>query len=182
MKLTEYLPDFFSETEEFKIIFSVIESELIQLYSELDNFKRNRFADTADEKGLKRLAEAVNSDKLYLQSDDLRFLLMLTIADKRPYTINMIEKLMNMICKNNGYELFTDVQNGIFRVRLNLGNKNKFSILHSFLDKIVPANMVLDIDCLYNPYSMYKTAEYMDLSAFTYDDLKSSPDMKEEFN
>lgn len=179
--LFEYLPELFEEINEFKSIFSVIQRELELLMNCVNTVANDNFIESSSVNGLKRFAKSLNLDEKYLSASNLRFLLNTVMMDKRPYTLKMINNLLLSICENNGFVIDCDTDNECLYVKLNLGNKDKFDILFDFLDRIVPANMYLSVDYLYNPYSLYHGAMYASLNEYTYSELKSSEQMKEVF-
>ena len=172
-KLFSYLPPFFRDIREFRAIFEAVGAELEILRAAIETAIDNQFVSTADTAGLKRLARSLQVAQTYADPEDLRFALRSLLLDKRPYTMKMLDVSLRELCGENGYTLSRDAAKGVLSVRLDLRNKDKFDAVKKLLDRIVPADMIIDAHYLYNTHAMLSGKTHAALAAFTHEKIRS---------
>lgn len=108
--------------------------------------------------------------------EDRRYAIYLKFFDARPYTWSNLSELLNEVLgTDNQFLAERDVTKKTITIRLFLESLNQMDSVTDFLDQIVPADMIMTIQQYFNRYSeIEKTGKtYLDLEAFTYDQLKT---------
>lgn len=167
------LPPFFRDIREFRAVFAAAGEEIDLFRAQICRMLDDLFVETADEAGLKRLARSLRFWENCADPEDLRFALRSLLLDKRPYTMRMLDGALCSLCGADGYELSEDVVRGVLTVRLKLGKKDKFNAVRNLLERIVPVDMAIDADYLYNTHGQLSEKTHGQLSAYTHEQLRS---------
>ncbi len=150
-QLHKLLPSFLSQIYEFDAILSSEEEELEELEVQRYNHLDNLFALSAQEYGIARLE---NIYKIYPSSsqtlEERRFVLKAMMKPKVPATMNFLKEYLKGICGESGYSLSLDSDNYSLDIELLLPNKYVETAVIEFIENLIPANIVLDLQVDYS--------------------------------
>lgn len=157
MSLLEYLPEFIQEIKEMKIIMSVEENFLTGFDDNLNLFVKNVFKDqfinTATENGVKRYEDMLKIVSRESEGLDVRrFRLFVRFNEKLPYTVPKLKEQLASLCGEDGYSIMLDVVNFNLVVKIALKSKGMVDEVRAMLERMVPLNMMLDLDLMYNQH------------------------------
>ncbi len=172
-KLIDYLPQVLKDVREYKSIMQAEESELVDLWTALENALKDNFIDDATENGVLRLESILKIIPKAADSlEDRKFRIKARFNEQLPYTFRTLQERLTTLCGEDGYtcELFNDTYT--LKVRIELFVKGKYDTVDDFLERIVPANLMIDLDLKYNTYDKLSAFTYNQLSGYTYDDLR----------
>lgn len=172
--LIEYLPPILKEIKDFQEITSAIDPEFVDVEKAASKVLDDQFIATATEFGIKCLEEMIGiMPKATETLEERRFTLATLFLEKRPTTFNFLKMQLELLCGKDGYTLFCDYENYLLVVRLALAAKSNYTAVENLITQIKPANIVLDLDLLYNRYSKYKGNTHSELSAYQHETLRS---------
>ncbi len=170
----EYLPNDRREFKEIKAITSVQNIELTVLDEEIKDLKNNQFFMLTSEKGIKRFEELLNiTPKITDTLDDRQFRVLARYNSSIPYTYENVVKQLTILCGEDGFtcELINDEY--FLKVRVELLVKVMFLEVEKLLSRMLPANIVVDLDLRYNQYQTLERFTYGQLGAFTHEYLRN---------
>lgn len=173
INVLDYLPPIVAETTEFKAIAQAENPEINNLWAEHDTVMDNQFINTMDEESCSRWEKMLNITPLGTDTlADRRFRILAYINADIPYTYKQLEIMLSNLCGADGYTM--QLQNTLYKlvVRVALSASKQYSEVEKLLKRTVPANMLIDLDLLYNQHQYLAQFTHQYLSAFTHKQLK----------
>lgn len=173
--MIDLIPDIFREIREFNEIFSAV-ATVADKFQDMQNRQKNEFhiySEDISEKAVDRLAKSMKIDVSGLSFEDKVFKIKSVLVDKRPYNIPNVKNMLASLCGEDGYSFNVDNDNLNVSVGLDLGRKNQFAAVYELLDKVIPSNMLLNVELLYNLHGDLADKTYGDLSAMTHKQIRS---------
>ena len=173
--LIKLIPDIFREVREFNEIFSSVESKARRIEDELKQQTSDMYIYSEDisEKGVDRLAQSLKVDVSGLAFEDKVFKIKTFLIDKRPYNIPNVKNMLNVLCGEDGYLFSVDNKTLSVSVKLDLGRKNQFAAVYELLDKVIPSNMLLATEILYNLHGDLTEMTHETLNTKTHQQIRS---------
>ncbi len=172
-KLIDYLPQVLKDIREYRSIVEAEESELVDLWTALENALKDNFINDATENGVLRLESILKIiPKAADTLEDRKFRIKARFNEQLPYTFRTLQERLTNLCGEDGYtcELF----NGAYtlKIRIELVAKGQYDAVSDLLERVVPANLVIDLDLRYNQHLVLKKFTHAQLSAYTHKQLK----------
>ena len=174
--ILNYLPTVFAEVKEM-IAHAVAEKpEIERLWTASDTAYEDQFLYTMSEYGIKRWEKILNISPLGTDSlEDRRFRIINRLNAQLPYTYRMMQNRLNQMCGADGYTMTYDADTWTLTVRVALTRKNQLADALKVIEEMLPVNIVLDFDLLYNSHVVLSRFTYAHLSAYTHSALYSEP-------
>lgn len=164
-ELIDYLPDFLKDFREFKVIMQTEQPQMEQLWNYIDETLANYFIADANDNGLKRYETVLSIKSKDTDSlDDRRFRILARWNEQLPYTMNVLRMQLKNLCGENGYRVELKSNEYTLVVKVALTAKNNYIDVGNYLERVVPANVIIDLSLLYN--------QHLTLSKFTHEQLK----------
>jgi hypothetical protein len=174
VELSKYWMPPLRDLKEFKEIAKAEEPEIRLLLEAMDRALNNLYIESADEYGIQRFEKLLS---LYPEAEDTleerRFRVQTKWNDQIPYTEMELKDRLNSLCGAGGYSLEISYSEYKLAVLVALKNKALLPMVSDLLDRLVPCNMVVTLDLMYNIYDWLTKATYGGLSTYTYEELKS---------
>lgn len=173
INVLDYLPPVVGDTTEFKAISQAENPEINNLWAEHDTVLDDQFINTLDEESCARWEKMLNITPLGTDTlQDRRFRILAYINTDIPYTYKQLEIMLSNLCGADGYTM--QLQNTLYKlvVRVALSASKQYSEVEKLLKRTVPANMLIDLDLLYNQHQYLAQFTHQYLSAFTHQQLK----------
>jgi len=169
----DYLPEFMSEYEEINEI-SKAENEV--LYDEWSLFRKNeknQWIKTADEEGIKRYEDMLNTTGGGNDLEIRRAALLVKYNNNFVYTYTMFKNYLNNICGEENYDL--EILYGEYTVNISLGLSRRFlfNTVKDYARQIIPANMILNVRLKYNKHYMFEGYTHEMLNEYSHYDLRN---------
>lgn len=159
--LLKKLPPIFRECGVFKAIDGAEKVQLTALWTAIDAARNNQYIQTLDAYGTKRWEKLLGIFPKATDSiEDRRFAILSKVNERVPFTYIFLQNQMILLCGKNGYTLSLDNHHYCLKVRVELWRKAMIETIAGLLSRVVPANMVIDLDLLYN--------QHLDLAQFTH--------------
>lgn len=171
----KFLPDFYRNIREYDCIFTAVANKLNRIEEKRKQEKANLFiySEDIDEEGVDRLGKSLKIDLAGLDFEDKVFKIKTALFDKRPYNRTNTDSMLLSLCGKDGYLLEIDAENKSVSAKVDLGRKNQFAAVYNLLNNVVPANMILNVDLLYNLHGDLTGITHGELSAKTHEELRS---------
>ena len=170
--LKDYWPLVTKKILEFEKIADAENPEINNLWAAHKDVLDNQFIKTLTEEGCKRWENILNIVPMGTDTlDDRRFRILARINADLPFTFRQLENMLYALCGddytceliNNDYKLV---------VRLALGVRRQYDEVSSLLKKVVPANLLIDLDLLWNQYLILEPFTHEDLEPYTHEELR----------
>ena len=181
-KLIEYLPEFLRNVKEYKVILTdAVQPEVVELFQAIENAMNDQFVQSATESGVSRWEQMLKIvPKATLSLDDRKFTILTRINDRLPYTLSSLKQRLENLCGKDEYSVELDAKNFVLKVRVALTARNNYKDVEIMLEKIVPANMIIDCSLMYNQHEMFYSYTHEQLTAYTHDRLRNEVDIDVE--
>lgn len=172
-KLIDYLPNVIKELEEFKQIMQAEQKQVDELWKFIYAILNEAFVDTAEDIGLKRWESILDIIPLDTDSAEVRRMrIHARMLEDAPYTWNSFKQMLGGLCGEDGYTLELKKKEYTLVIKVALTSKKLKDEVVKMADRVVPANLILDIDLLYNTYELLKQITWGQATEKTYKDLR----------
>lgn len=170
--IKDYWPLVIKRILEFEKIADAENPEINNLWTAHKDVLDNQFIKTLTEEGCKRWENILNIVPMGTDTlEDRRFRILARINADLPFTFRQLENMLYALCGddytceliNNDYKLV---------VRLALGVRRQYDEVSSLLKKVVPANLLIDLDLLWNQYLLLEPFIHEDLEPYTHEELR----------
>ncbi len=167
------IPDVLKDVREIKALIDTENIEMNLLNAALALYLNNTFVETADSYGIGRWEAMLQIvPKLTDTLDERRFRVLSRINERLPFTIRSLEQQLATLCGPSGYTVELLHEQYLLKVRVELTAKSKLEDVRAMLTRVVPANIVIDLDLRYNRHSDFDGFTHEELSAYTHQQLR----------
>lgn len=176
-QLVNYLPEFMREIKEMKVIMSVEDEFLAgegnNLNLAVKNVFKDQFINLATIDGVKRYEDMLGIVAKETEGLDVRrFRLFIRFNEKLPYTLPKLKEQLEALCGDDGYSVAVDEVNFDLTVKIALKSKGMFDEVGKMLERMVPLNMIIDLDLMYNQHLTLGRFRHCDLAKYTHKQLR----------
>lgn len=166
--VSKYYPTIMKEIREFQQIAEVENPEFNLVWQELQNVLDDQFIRDATVNGVSRRERMLKitpftSDTL----DERKFRLLARYNEDIPYTVPNLKISLANICGSNGYRM--NLINNTFTliIKVELVAKRNLETVRQLLERVVPMNMIIDLDLMYNQHKTLHPYTHRQLQQFT---------------
>lgn len=171
--LIGYIPAILKEVRQYKALTHGEQVEIFNLFNEIEIALNNQFVQTSTEYGVERWEKILNiTPKATHTLDERKFTILSRLAEELPFTVRMLEQILNKLCGDDGYwmEMNPDLYELVVKVALTA--KNNFKDVGTLLNRVVPANMTIYLSIKYNTWSIIKGFTWGQLKSKTWREIK----------
>ncbi|WP_409968735.1 DUF2313 domain-containing protein [Bengtsoniella intestinalis] len=167
-----YLPSFLADLQELQALGTAEDVVMTETEDTLRNAGDHFYVESMPADTLSRwesmlgLASGNGIDLV-----DRRFRLLTYMISQTPFTITRLGELLADLCGEDGYSVAL-VDKYTLVVRVSLTSRLSFSSVVSLLERVVPANLLLDTSLLYNTHEFVQLATHSTLSQYTHQSIK----------
>lgn len=162
-------PEVLRSMKEFPAIYNM--NDKVNPAIDAENLELDLFISTATEAGIARREREYGIKPKDTDSlEDRRFIVQVYANEVLPYTENVIRKKLANICGEDGYSMEVFIDKIVVRVFLQ--KKLYLDAVRELLEKVVPLNVVIDSELMYNTYNFLKGKTYAQLSQKTYKQMR----------
>lgn len=173
-KLTDYLPGIMRELEEFKQIMTAEQKQVDELWHFIYGLLDEAFVDTAKDIGLKRWESILKIIPLDTDTPEVRRMrIHARLLEDVPYTWNSFKQMLGGLCGEDGYTLELKSEEYTLIIKVALKSKELKNEVAKMAERVVPANLILDIDLKYNTYELLKQITWEQAAQKTYQQLRN---------
>jgi hypothetical protein len=169
----QYLPPIIAEYNEIQKIAEAENPEFQLALEKMAEVNLNLYLMTAGETGLARWEQMLVIVPFPDDNFETRRMKILTRANETlPYTKRTLEILLNVICGEGGYDV--ELQNEIYtlNIKVALASKRSVSHLRDTLPRIIPANIILIIEQMYNTWGSVTSRTWDSVKNLTWRELR----------
>lgn len=174
MELHNYWPEFMTELKEFKALALAEQPEITAAQLVVRQIPDDFFVETLTEAGAERWEKMLG---LTMAGDwaieDRRFRIMTWFTEQAPFTFRRLKELLGTLCGEDGFTMSRDANMRSLIVRLAMTAKQNYRDVEALLERIVPANMTIDLSLLYNQYGLLAGLTHAQLAAYTHEQLRN---------
>ena len=153
----KYLPDTVSELQEFHKLSEIEGAILEEAAGAKDALVDNQWILTAKRSGLLRLAKIMGFlGAETMETEALREEILYRWNSRSPYTYFHLQDWLDGWCGADNYQATLEKEQYLLRLILKLNVKQKRDFVEKHLRKIIPANLLLEVDLNTNTYGNLK--------------------------
>lgn len=170
--IKDYWPLVIKRILEFEKIADAENPEINNLWAAHKDVLNNQFIKTLTEEGCKRWEDILNIVPMGTDTlEDRRFRILARINADLPFTFKQLENMLYALC---GDDYTCELINSDYKlvIRLALSIKRQYDEVSSLLKKVVPANLLIDLDLLWNQYLLLEPFIHEDLEEYTQQQLR----------
>lgn len=172
--LMDYLPGIMQDYEEMQQIMQAEQPGIEALWEACDSLMNEAYVQTETGLGAKRWESILDISPKDTDTLEVRnFRIQGRLVEDLPYTYRMFERQLIALCKEKGHSLFMTEQNGLtLKIRVALSAKELKDEVVKLAERIVPCNIILDVELMYNTHAMLKGYTHAGLSDTTHAQLR----------
>lgn len=169
-----YLPEVFRDIREMKAHAVAQRPELEREWAAVEELYNDQFLYLMGESGVAQWEKMLNiSHKETDTLEDRRFRIINRFNAQLPYTYKMLEYHLTQMCGADGYSMSYNASAWTLIIKIALTSKEQFDEVLKLVEQMIPANLILDYDLMYNKYEMLSKYTYAQLAAYTYGALRN---------
>lgn len=173
-QLLNYFPEVLKEFQEFRAIAGAEQPEVAQIWESLQAVLNDQFVLEATENGIGRWEKILKIvPKATASLDDRRFLILTRLGEELPYSLRMLMRQMESLCGKSGYTIQLKNTEYTLVVRIALTAKSNYEDVDNMLQRMVPANMIIDLSLMYNQHRTLGKFTHRQLGAYTHNQLRN---------
>lgn len=173
-KLIDYLPPNLQLIREFKEIAKAEKKEIYDLWQELEDVLNDAYINHATVDGIDRWEKIFKVVPKPTDTDEIRrFRIIARLNEQLPYSYRNLELQLKNLCGDKGYTMELKNNDYILKVRVELKVKEKYDEVDSLLNRVMPANIVIDLSLLYNQHKTLAKFTHAQLSKFTHKHIRN---------
>lgn len=179
----ELLPDFLREIRELKALHTSYDAEFDLIDSAANKLLINFFFDDLDADGCTRWEEMLDlkvgdDDTL----DERRLRIKALYLGDTPYTERLFTAMLENIAGVGKAEIKVDIEQYKVDIKIALGSKKQFEEIKALAERVVPLNMGLSVELIYNTYGGLSDYTHGFLGNYTHIYIKENVLMKGDDN
>lgn len=173
-QLLEYLPPVIRNVREYQAIMKDGEqAEVAALWDAVDAAFNDQFVNSATLNGVQRWENILGIQPKGTDSLDARkFRILSRLNEQLPYTLPVLKNMLQSLCGEDGYSI--EVQNDLYtlKIKIALVAKSNFDDVDVLLKRVVPANMIIELELKYNTWETLKGFTWGYLKTKTWKEIK----------
>lgn len=155
--LIDYLPEFMRDKKEIQVLLSAEEGDIEEYKIKTEDVFKDQYFLEATEAGLMHYEKMLGiTPKLTDSTDARRFRLLTKFNESLPYTEITINKQLATLCGENGYSFQVIFGEYTVICKVALESKAMFNEVKELLERMLPANLIIDLDLMYNQHLTIK--------------------------
>lgn len=171
--LLDYLPQFMQDMKEIKVLLSAEDMDIEALKVDVENVFKDQYFLESTENGLKHYEEMLGIvPKLTDSIETRRFRLLARFNEQLPYTEITIKRQLEILCGKDGCSFEVIFNEYRVIVKIALISKVMFDEAKKLLERVLPANLILDLDLMYNQHLTLEKLTHKEMNKFKHIDLR----------
>lgn len=173
-ELISYLPSVVSEIGKVSELMSISQVQVDDLWSDLAVVLDSQFVNLADEVSVSRYETMLGIlPKSSWTLAERKENILSVLAIGLPYTLANLELQLKNICGENSVIVEVYASEYLLYVRVDLEVRTKYDMVEDLVQRMMPANLVLDISLGYNKYGDLVDLSHGEMDIMTYYDVKN---------
>lgn len=172
--MIDYLPDVLKGYREYQGIADGQQWAFDRAWNHVDQALDDQFVDTATEKGIadwEGILKIVpkGSDTL----EDRRFRVKTRLNEQLPFTLPSLRQQLENLCGKGEFSAEISPGTYLLAVRIALTAKSNYNDVQTMLTRVVPDNIVIDLDLKYNTHDVVHGFTHAELARYTYSEVRN---------
>ncbi len=173
-KVLDYLPPILRPVRELRAICAGQQAVLEDVWAAVEAALDDQFIQDARESGIARRERILQiAPKGTDTLEDRRFRVKARMNEQLPFTLPALRQQLADLCGPAGYTVALDRGAYLLTVRVALTAKSNFDDVGALLERVAPANIVIDLDLKYNQHGTLAGFSHGQLAAYTHDQLRN---------
>ncbi|MEA4972387.1 MAG: putative phage tail protein [Candidatus Metalachnospira sp.] len=171
--IRSYLPDVIRDFREFITLSQAENPELAELWNGVGDTMDNQFIQDSTEEGIARFEKLVKVTPF--ASDTLperKFRVLAEWSANLPYTERRFNEMLENLCGKDGYILTINRPDHTALIKVALISKKNVTSVKKLAERVVPAEMVITVELLYNTWGQVKEKTWGYIKNKTWKDTK----------
>lgn len=175
VNILDYLPEFLQRTEQLIVYADAENIELDALWKAIETAWNDQFLYTMGDYGITRWEKMLNITPLSTDElEDRRFRIINRLNTMASYTYREIDEYLKSMC-GGAYTMQYISEIWTLQIRLSLKKARHLNELKRWLAEIIPLNILLDIDLMYNTHGILGQFSHAFLGRHTQGQLRATP-------
>lgn len=172
--LIDHAPPILREYEEYKALMEAEQQQIDTLWNLAHAFLDEALVDQATGEGLKRWEKILGIT--CLDTDEVRvrrLRIQAKIMEDVPYTESVLRNILTGLCGEENYTIDIKYEEYRVTIKVALVSKKLKDEVVTMAERVVPANLLLDIDLMYNTWGMLENYTWTELENRTWEQLRN---------
>ncbi len=175
--ILDYLPEFLKQVREIMAYADSMNPELTNLWEDIKQVWDEQFLYTMGQYGIERWEKMLEivpyaADTL----EDRRFRIINRLNSNIDYTYRRVYDHLKQMCHGEaGFTMEYIAEIWTLQVRVLLHHQQRYKEMREWLTEVIPLNIILDIDLLYNTHRVLSKFTHRYLSQYTHGGLRITP-------
>lgn len=172
MSYISFLPGYLQEVKEFAAIGAAVDEQTALMIFRRSELLADRLISTASAGKIKRWETVLGLPlNPALSLDERRYAVLAKLRMRALITLKKLAEQLNQIT-DEGATVDVDYGLRTIKVQLALHSKNNHATVLALLREMIPANMIISLNQLYNRWSDYHSITWAGLSAKTWRQMR----------
>lgn len=183
MNTIHWFPTHISEMAEFREIAKAYDYLLQQAFDSLQKVLNNEFLETLDEDGCEMQERILGITVNVMDTiEERRRRIRGYYASDLPYTENKVKQVLTAMCGQDGFEMI--VNSAIYQVdiQIRLNSMNLVNNVREITRKMIPANMVVNVNIIYNIHQSFISFSHANLTKYTHRQIREDKIFQMQYN
>ena len=168
-----YQPSVIKNYREFKELAKIENDELTDCWTASNGVFLDQFIETLTTNGCNRWENILNIHPKATDSLEVRrFRIKSRINEDLPYTWKVLENVLNSLCGNGQYVMTLYNNEYRLKILLELKVKKMFDEVENTVKRMIPANLILEVELRYNQYIHLTPCTHQQLQAFSHSQIR----------
>lgn len=174
-RLIDYLPHIIRDVREYKsILIDAEQPEMVTIWQAVDNALSDQFIVDATENGVSRWESILGIiPRATLTLDERKFTILTRINEQLPFTITTLKENLKSLCGSDGYVVQLNANAYTLIVKVALVAVQNYNDVQQLLNRIVPANLVIQLSIIYNTHEVLHDFTHAALHEYTHYQLRN---------
>lgn len=178
-----WFPNHIADMRDFQEIAKAYDYLLMQAMDNMQKVFKNQFLNTLDEDGCAMHEQILGIGANPVDTlEDRRRRIRGYYASDLPYTENKLRQVLSAMCEKNGFEMIVDEKKYQVDIQIRLNSVNMVNNVREIARKMIPANMVVNVNIIYNIHQRFQIFTHADLSKYTHEQLRSDKIFQAQYN
>lgn len=178
-----WFPRHIAEIREFKEIAKAYDYLLSQVAADMQKVFNNEFLETLDVDGCLMHERILGITANTLDSvEDRRNRIKGYYASDLPYTEKKLDSALHTMCGKDGFTMIVDEPDYQVDIQIRLNSMNLVANVYEIARKMIPANMILHVNIIYNVHQRFLSFSHADLTNYTHRQLRMDKIFQQQYN
>lgn len=172
-QLFDYLPPVLQRVNELGRVSRLEQPEFDRARAAHEQVLQEMFPYICTEYGLERWEKMLGVSPGAADTErQRRQVVLLRLSEQLPFTMRRLAEMLALVAPEEQYYIELVPAEYLLRVRVSLIGKSYFRVLQDVLERTLPANLLLDLDLLYNRYGYLVGMTHGELGSLRHHDLR----------